>query len=214
MYHTCANYSSNMSLQTSLDSYFKTKGNAKQHTMPNKNKSTKRSLSLTRSPRQVKTPKKSSPPPRKLEAEEVICLSSSSEDFLTPPERKPHSNVTSSLSTDCKEFLTLQSDINSSKKKSIASPNTSTDSSSTVIYSISPKKLSKSPKTPKSVQSPRSGKKFFSPTKKRIVTNKSPAKRSLVFDFKENYTQQGSTEENVYNKELHFNYQDDKSKIF
>ncbi|XP_075981374.1 fanconi-associated nuclease 1-like [Anticarsia gemmatalis] len=184
-----------MSLQTSIVNYFKIKSNlepVQSKKMENKNKSKRRSLSLNKSAPPNKSPKKLN---HKSAVDEIIDISSSSEDILS--------------SLEALDSTILANSPSPSLNKSLNATNTSLDSSSTVVSPF--KESQQTPKTPtKTSQSPRSGKKFFSPTKKRMVPNRTPTKRRLDTQFKENSVQQevGYKENDV--KPV-FKFSDDKT---
>ncbi|CAB3228938.1 unnamed protein product [Arctia plantaginis] len=173
-------------------------------------KAKKRSLSLSRSSEKYKTPKKvdhqSGGLQSQLNNEEVICLSSSSEDILTPPVKISHSDH--SVVKDSDDLSLSQEKSHEKKnnvKKNLDSPSTS--GGSTITYSLSPRTSQQTPRTPsKTPSTPKSGNKFFSPTKKRAVTSKNSAKRNLNMQFKENNQQNGTKDETSQPK-----YQDDKT---
>lgn len=203
-----------MSLQTSLDSYFKHKAQVTQSKMNVEKKAKKRSLSLTRYSEKYKTPKKEDHKTSEVQShvieEEVICLSSSSEDLLMSVEKRSQDDQSVDIYN---RYLSSSQEKSQAKKnnakKNVDSPNTSVGSSSTIIYNLSPKTSQQTPRTPiKTPSTPKSGKKFFSPTKKRAVTNKNSAKRNLNMQFKENNQQNSFQYETSYFK----TFQDDKSK--
>lgn len=158
--------------------------------------------------------------------QEVVDLISDSEDEGTPSKRQ---NVTlpskAPVYTKDEEDLDLfqtpktrdspqvsQNTTQSSDdfKQTVSPVNLNSQSAESIVCNVSPSDMiwvspktpSKSPKTPsKSPSTPSSRPKYFSPTKKRSITKKSPVKRKLSLPFS---SSQGSSSENK---------PDDKSKI-
>lgn len=177
-----------MSKQTSLDRFFKSRGSL---SMENKNKYKRRNLSLTRS-YSYKSPKKEN----ELKDEVVIIsLLSSSEECLTPPDEPTYPSTSKNVVNIARPDTT----------DGITSPNGSTNSSETIVYNLTPNTLQTNRTPSKTSKSPKSAGKYYSPTKKRLVTKRSVIKKKLHFT-------EDSNQEN-FTTQITKSYQDDKTQF-
>ncbi|KAJ8717812.1 hypothetical protein PYW07_005742 [Mythimna separata] len=117
--------------------------------------------------------------------DEVVTLSSDSESEVTTPAKKQKVGI----SVRSIESLRDNPPASISKQQPVEESQTSTCGTNTSVevmeYDMSPGALlAQSPRTPSSRGS--STKEFYSPTKKRVVKKKSPAKRNLARQFGEN----------------------------
>lgn len=187
-----------MSQQTRMTSFFQIQSK----TLPvesngcmNNKMNKRRSLSLkkTTSPSTSSTQITEAPqPPKKEETavsqEDTIILSSDSEEEATPVKR-PFKGISvrsiESLTADATPASNLLTP--ESPNSSFVEPEASDSSSTTFVYNLSPGDvLSPPPRTPKAKRpnpSPGSSKKYFSPTKKKLSTVKTPVKRNLTNAF-------------------------------
>lgn len=201
-----------MSRQTTLEKYFRSKSLRIPLTMSSK----KRNLSLKRTP--IKTPTISSTTPTmspltlskevvevKTE-EEIVILSSDSEHETTPTKRKK-----AGISVRSIESLRDRTPVYTAQQQSPVELGASVSNSSLerMDYNMSPGVvLGTSPRTPSSQRSNTNG--FYSPTKKRVVKMKSPAKRNLASQFNESFSPNSSFENQPFAHIIED--KDDKSK--
>lgn len=161
-------------------------------------KKNKRRLSLIKPSTSARlTPKKDEKPthkkPVKIEDEPIEVLSSDSEMEATPSKRRlvDCDNEQNETKLSQNGRLTVRSIESLTAPVSpdiIESPNSSGEASNssatTFLYNLSPSCVYQSPTTPsKSSVSQGSANAFYSPTRKRLIKNNSPAKRNLSNQF-------------------------------
>lgn len=162
-----------MSRQLSLDSFFKTTSKMNNFEPKNveplrKQTKKKRNLSLVK----PESPKKSSTThvkPKESSKENIVNLCSDDEESANDSHMADATQNISQISTD--------------------SGDVSSDSQKTIIYASTPRSPI-SPRTPRRTpmstphsKSPGSNNKFFSPSRKRAVSKRTPVKRKLEQDF-------------------------------
>lgn len=209
-----------MNQQTPLTNYFKLiafPGSKLTQTKSrmSSDKTTRRSLSL----KKPLTPRKSTKEPSEEvilmeKQEDIITLSSGNESDEGPTPSKRHVGAQPSKCQNEAEPINTVELLPSPEAAPVSTPSPISNTSNHFVYNLSPGIVCQSPRTPsKTSTTPGSSGKFYSPTKKRIVNKKSPAKRNLARQFNENFTPESLF--NVDEKDNTRNYQfnDDKSKI-
>uniref|UniRef100_A0A2A4KAH8 Fanconi-associated nuclease n=1 Tax=Heliothis virescens TaxID=7102 RepID=A0A2A4KAH8_HELVI len=192
-----------MSLQTHIKDYFnnnKLKSPPVQCINMNDGKTNiRRSLSLNKPSTSKKPPPNKDVKPVKREDEVIEVVSSDSELEVSPSKKRLVACDSEQIETESTQNQNVRLTVRSLESLmapatpviNTESPTSSGDSSNssatTFVYNLSPSSVFyQSPTTPSKSTSPGSRKEFYSPTRKKLIKDKSPAKRNLSDHFSQN----------------------------